>query len=620
MSRSIWATLGIPATNDTADIRRAYARRLKAVHPEDDPAGFQALRAAYDQATDMARNGWAVPQPVSPHEPGDDDEEDRASGADWTIEAADRWSIARPAAADGGGWEPTPDRWARADAAAPDPDPERAREAEQAAAHQALCDQLTAIVRDPAGDRQEALTVLIRLFRSPAMDSLQTHGRVEHWLAHLVGYSGPAADELVEPVIQFFGWNTSRIGVDLSHAQPVLRRRDAADLVRRLEWGGDPDHAAWRALTRKPDWPRRLTEPLTAGLSARVAALLDRITWDLPDLQARLDPEATALWRARLASPGPGPVFLWVLIVSAPILALIVNGTGLLGPADGVKFLVLWVAAAVVFAGVGLAYTFGVARPRQVWMASNPWNRPLWQRLAWAPAALVAPLLGGLLPPAEWTPPALLLLGLGLWVWARITTGHVPRPRPVSHDWGRFAGFIPAAAFLLLQLQLVGPWGPGLATGLFVAVVILQTGADALADERAHEPRHNRRIAAGQMAAVALGLAAILAAATTGVGLPQAAGLVVAIALADRALAWAREGSLLTARRMVLLTGYIGGFMIAALLPFEDFATQAFVALALWLLTAAGLTALHDLVEGLNLFPKRNRRTPGRKRKPGDLA
>ena len=100
MSRSIWATLGIPATNDAADIRRAYARRLKAVHPEDDPAGFQALRAAYDQATDMARNGWAVPRPVSPHENGD--EEYRTSDEVWADDSADRWSIAAAPAGDGG--------------------------------------------------------------------------------------------------------------------------------------------------------------------------------------------------------------------------------------------------------------------------------------------------------------------------------------------------------------------------------------------------------------------------------------------------------------------------------------------------------------------------------------
>ena len=47
---SCWKILEINSTSDEKAIRRAYAKKLKVTRPDEDPAGYQALRAAFDEA------------------------------------------------------------------------------------------------------------------------------------------------------------------------------------------------------------------------------------------------------------------------------------------------------------------------------------------------------------------------------------------------------------------------------------------------------------------------------------------------------------------------------------------------------------------------------------------
>lgn len=47
MQKTIWDILGIEETKDKKIIKKAYAKKTRTVHPEEDPKGFQELYDAY---------------------------------------------------------------------------------------------------------------------------------------------------------------------------------------------------------------------------------------------------------------------------------------------------------------------------------------------------------------------------------------------------------------------------------------------------------------------------------------------------------------------------------------------------------------------------------------------
>lgn len=69
-SMNIWDLLGLQPTQDIREIRRAYAKKVKTVHSEENPDGFQLLRTAYEQALSLAKKpGQARLEPETPLSP-----------------------------------------------------------------------------------------------------------------------------------------------------------------------------------------------------------------------------------------------------------------------------------------------------------------------------------------------------------------------------------------------------------------------------------------------------------------------------------------------------------------------------------------------------------------------
>jgi len=460
---SFWRILGIAPTRDATDIRRAYARQLKQTNPEDDAEGFQALRAAYEAALRYAASQPAKRRRPPPPEPGLEPEAEPELGK-------------RPQPEPSAALEPTPTADAK-------PPPERqpapslsqpvatdkrriarvpARRAQTVfvpvdqAAHKALCDHLSALMIDQTADRAALAQALKAVLASPGLESLDVHQRTERWLAELIARHPGRGDDLIEPLVDHFGWDRRVTPSGAAVGAQVLARREGLKLLKRLDHPDYHHHTAYRALTARPDRLTRWRWRISLGLAAQVRDLIEMLQHEHPELFSTLDAEALAWWRAYLSRPQYGPICCWSLIGLPPVIALFLAGAGHVDDA----WLIDYGLSTLVLLALQCLWIFAVARPRQVWREGRWRARPLWLRLGWAPAALGLLLVNGLAPSSAVITGLIALLSVSVAAWGFITGETDTRPT-LGWSW-RPRGYFPAILIVFVGLHMLARPGVGI--------------------------------------------------------------------------------------------------------------------------------------------------------------
>jgi hypothetical protein len=301
----VWEQLAVGPTRDRAEIRRAYGRRLKQAHPEDDAAAFQRLRQAYElalaQATpDPAAPVAARPNPPAPAaEPDPVDLETRSGTNDPTLE------IAPPPVVFGSNVRlAAPARGSKRVDDTVDPGRDLAKDgASRLAELRRAMFRLDATFAGGGPLVPEAIErELEAVLTSGALDNVETYQDVEAWLAGLLSSHIPRSDPFLALASRRFGWENGRPAAygDAVGEAVVLRLHDLPFLAA-IRRPNHELHVAFRALSRPPDTTLLGRLAWSPGLPAQVSKLLYIVRRRHPTIINDLDALSVSAWDARLA-------------------------------------------------------------------------------------------------------------------------------------------------------------------------------------------------------------------------------------------------------------------------------------------------------------------------------
>jgi hypothetical protein len=269
---NIYEILGVDASAEPREIKRAYAQRLKQCDPAKEPERFQALRAAYEQAL-----AWAQARARA--------EASNEVTTESPIEEAPQ-VIAMPP-------EVTPQREAppvSAEVVAPE---EAKEEQDEVARSQPEAPAIPEVADTPMALADAALTQLIghyakreamadagivldRFLDSLSLDSLEA---MEHFEQMLLGwiFSPPVKIDMLDAANERFRWETANRHLHHWRSDLAWRLKRHMDLrVAIASLGADGD-----LLIAAMNWHNKHTSPrppfLTLGRLASLSDMLDRL-------------------------------------------------------------------------------------------------------------------------------------------------------------------------------------------------------------------------------------------------------------------------------------------------------------------------------------------------------